>query len=185
MNLPDIDTKCGKHFRYRDFIECSYTWNKTRVDNIPKQIETYRSMEAITSEILDPVQEEFGKIILTYGFSSAALVKEIKINPYPNITPSRDQHAGSELNRNKALICKRRGIAVDFYVGGVSSHIVACWVAENTNYDRLYFYSTHSPFHVSYGPDQSKSIVYMKGFLGGRHQPYVLTTGKFSGLKLC
>lgn len=185
MSLPDIDSHCGKHFIYRDFIECSDTWNRTRVDNLPKKIDTYRAIEAITDTILDPAQEAFGKVYLTYGFSSATLVKEIKKNPYPNITPSGDQHAGAEVNRNNSLICKRLGIAVDFYVGGVSSLEVACWVAENTNFDRLYFYSPHCPFHVSYGPEHNKSIVYMKGFLGGRHQPYVINKEKLRNLKLC
>jgi len=125
----------------------------------------------MTEEILDPVEEEFGKVYLTYGYSSPALVKAIKQNPYPNITPSGDQHSGSELNRNENLICDRRGIAVDFYVGGVSSLIVAQWVASNTNFDRLYFYSAHRPFHVSIGPDNSKLVMYMRGYLGGRFQP--------------
>ncbi|QPB72223.1 hypothetical protein D5125_16970 [Magnetovirga frankeli] len=178
MELPNIDDKCGLHFSYRDFIECSDTWKKTRIRNVPQQIDTYRAIERITQEILDPVQEYFGKVNLTYGFSSPTLVKEIKKNHYPNITPSGDQHSGSELNKNNKLICDRRGIAVDFYVGGVSSLVVACWVAENTNYDRLYFYSPHSPFHVSVGPENNKAIVYMKGFLGGRHQPYIYSLEK-------
>lgn len=185
MELPDIDSKCGRHFTYRNFIECSDTWKKTRVNNIPEQIDTYRAIRDITAEILDPVAEQFGKVNLTYGFSSPALVKEIKKNSYPNITPSSDQHSGSELNKNKKLICNRQGIAVDFYVGGFSSLVVACWVAENTNFDRLYFYSPHSPFHVSIGPENSKSIVYMKGFLGGRHQPYVYNLEKLKAHKEC
>jgi hypothetical protein len=183
--LPSIDDQCGTHFTYRDFIECSDSWKRTRVENIPQQIDTYQAIDQITREILDPVQEEFGKVYLTYGFSSAALVKEVKTHPYPNISPSGDQHAGCELNRNGNLICKRRGIAADFYVGGVSSHQVACWVAENTNFDRLYFYSAHSPFHVSYGPEHNRSIVYMEGFIGGRHQPYVINVEKLRDLKTC
>ncbi len=62
---------------------------------------------------------------------------------------------------------------------------VACWVAENMNFDRLYFYSAHSPFHVSYGPEQNRSIVYMEGFIGGRHQPYVMNVEKLRDLKTC
>ena len=103
-------------------------------------------------------------------------------NSYPNITPAGDQHSSCELNRNGKPRCPRLGIAVDFYVGGVSSHEVACWVATDTDFDRLYFYSPHNPFHVSVGPDESRSIVHMKGFLGGRHQPHVINIDKFLNL---
>ncbi|MBF0220023.1 MAG: hypothetical protein HQL49_10935 [Gammaproteobacteria bacterium] len=185
METPGIDEQCGKHFVFRDFFECSDTWRKTRIENIPRELDTYHAIKAITEEILDPVQDEFGKVRITYGFSSAALVKEIKKNPYPNITPSTDQHSGHELNKNNTLICKRRGIAVDFYVDGISSQLVACWVAENTNFDRLYFYSSHSPFHVSFGPERSKSIIWMEGYIGGRHQPHNYTLDKLKALRAC
>ncbi len=182
METSSIDAKCGEHFTYRDFIECSDSWKKSRVGNIPKQLGTYQAMERISKGILDPVYEKFGQTYLTYGFSSATLVKEIKKNPFPNITPAGDQHASCEFNRNGNPICKRLGIAVDFYVGGVSSHEVACWVVKNTNFDRLYFYSPHSPFHVSVGEDETRSIVHMKGFLGGRHQPHVMNVDRFLNL---
>jgi len=179
MDIPNLDEQCGKHFTYRDFIECSDSWKRTQVDNTPKQPETYLAIDLLVKEILDPVTETFGQVILTYGFSSAALVKEVKTNSYPNITPSGDQHASCELNRNGNLICDRKGLAVDFYVAGVSSFEVAKWIVQNTKFDRLYFYSAHRPFHVSVGPDESKSIVFMDGYRGGRHQPKVMTLERF------
>lgn len=185
VELPDIDSKCGEYFTYRDFIECSNTWKTTRIGNIPKQIETYQSIDQITAEILEPVEREFGKIYLTYGYSSQSLVKAIKQNTYPNITPSGDQHSGSELNRNGNLICDRKGIAADFYIGGINSLIVAQWVAKNTSFDRLYFYSPHSPFHVSIGPENNKKIMYMKGYIGGRHQPITYSFKKLLAHREC
>ena len=179
MDIPNLDEPCGQHFTYRDFIECSDSWKRTHVDNTPQQRETYLAIDQLVSEILDPVKEIFGKVVLTYGFSSAALVKEVKTNAYPNITPSGDQHASCELNRNGKLICDRKGLAVDFYVAGVSSLEVAKWIVQNTYFDRLYFYSAHRPFHVSIGPDDSKSIVFMDGYRGGRHQPKVMALDKF------
>lgn len=185
MALPDLDEKCSNYFTYRDFVECSDSWKRTRVSNVPRVVDTYLAIAAIAKNILDPVQEKFGKIYLTYGFSSAALIKEIQAKPYPNITPSGDQHSGCELNSKRKPICRRGGMAVDLYVGGVSSQVVACWVADNTEFDRLYFYSPRSPFHVSCGPENNRSIVYMKGFLGGRHQPYVLTAEKLREISAC
>jgi len=178
-DIPGLDEPCGQHFRYRDFIECSDSWRLSQVDNVPLQADTYRAMQTMAEQILDPVTEQFGRVILTYGFSSANLVKRVKQNPYPNITPSGDQHASCELNRNGMPICPRLGIAVDFHVAGVSSHEVACWITRNTPFDRLYFYSRHRPFHVSIGPDHSRSIVFMDGYRGGRHQPRVMNEATF------
>ena len=51
--LPSINGQCGTHFTYRDFIECSDSWKRTRVDNVPQQIDTYQAIDQITREILD------------------------------------------------------------------------------------------------------------------------------------
>lgn len=179
MELPDINSPCGKYFTYKDFFECSDTWKAYKIDNTPKEMATFASIKELCSEILDPVWDKFGEVKLTYGFSSPALVKLVQWQKFPNITQSSDQHSGWELNRNGSPICRRLGIAVDFYVAGCSSLEVAQWVAMSTNFDRLYFYSVHRPFHVSVGPECKKSIVWMDGFRGGRHQPRVQTLSKF------
>jgi len=83
FELPHIDEKCGEHFTYRDFIECSDSWKKHPVANIPKQLKTYRAIERLCSDILDPVWSTFGEVILTYGFSSPTLVAEVKKNKFP------------------------------------------------------------------------------------------------------
>ena len=177
--FPHPDDRCGEFFVYRDFLECSDSWKRSEVDNIPRQLDTYAAIRQMCRDILDPISEVFGKVILTYGFSSPLLVNVVKQNPYPNITPSGDQHAGSELNTKGELICNRRGIAVDCYVAGVSSLEVARWIVQNTPFDRLYFYSPHRPFHVSVGPENSRSVVWMDGYRGGRHQPRVVSNDKF------
>ncbi|WP_156043016.1 peptidase M15 [Marinobacterium lacunae] len=182
MELPDLDQPCGAHFIYRDFCECSDTWKAHKIDNTPKELETYESIRDMCREILDPVWREFGEVKLTYGFSSPALVNLVKKQSYPNITPSGDQHSGSEINRNGKRICSRLGISVDFYVKGVSSLQVAQWVVKNTNFDRLYFYSSHRPFHVSVGPECKKKIVLMDGYRGGRHQPINRSVEQFLSL---
>lgn len=179
MDLPDLDQPCGKFFKYRDFLECSDTWKVYKIDNTPKEPQTYESIRALCREILDPVWDNFGEVTLTYGFSSPALVNLIKKQSFPNVTPKSDQHSGSEFGRNGSRICSRLGISVDFYVKGFSSLRVAQWVVRNTSFDRLYFYSAHRPFHVSVGPECKKSIVWMDGYRGGRHQPKVQTIERF------
>ncbi len=133
--------------------------------------------------LLDPLCDCFCKPVLTYAFASPQLVKQIKKNSYPNINPPGDQHAGCELNTRGKPVCKRLGLAVDIYVPGFSAHQAACWIVSNTPFDRLYFYSKHRPFHVSIGPENSKAIVFMQGFLGGRHQPRVMKSEGFLQLR--
>ncbi|MBY5990512.1 hypothetical protein [Ferrimonas balearica] len=180
--LPSPDSSCGKHFTYKDFIECSDSWVRARPSNVPQQLATYQAIDTLCQTVLDPIWAQFGPIKLTYGFSSASLVKVVKETPYPNITPSGDQHAGCELNRAGKPICPRLGQAVDCYVPGVSSLVVAQWAAQHTPFDRLYFYSAHRPFHISAGPDNSRSIVWMDGYRGGGHQPRVQSPQRFQSL---
>ena len=87
-SMPHPDDRCGEFFVYRDFFECSDSWTRSKVDNIPLQFETYASIRQMCRDILDPVSEVFGKVHLTYGFNSPALVGEVKKTPYPNITPT-------------------------------------------------------------------------------------------------
>ncbi|HPB76993.1 MAG TPA: hypothetical protein PLY96_17305 [Chromatiaceae bacterium] len=44
----------------------------------------------------------------------------------------------------------------------------------NTRFDRLYFYGTDLPIHVSYGPDHSRQIVEMRPTAAGRLVPRVV-----------
>jgi hypothetical protein len=175
----NLDDECGRHFRYRDFVECSETWWRTRVHNVPQQPETYLAISDLVATVLDPLSDHLGRPVLTYAFSSPALTKLIKRVPYPNISQPGDQHASCELNTRGTLICTRRGMAVDIYVPGVSSFVAASWVVANTAFDRLYFYSEHRPFHVSAGPEQNKSITIMRGYKGGRHSPSTISANSF------
>ena len=46
----------------------------------------------------------------------------------------------------------RLGIAADFIVEDENMLEGALWIAENLKFDRLYFYGTNRPIHVSIGP---------------------------------
>jgi hypothetical protein len=148
---------CGRHFTYRDFVECGETWQRTRVDNAPRRPETYAAISDLCYFVLDRVVDQFGPIKLTYVFASAALDSLVHKKATPaNTTRDRDQHAGCELNRNGKPYCPRLGQGVDFIVPGRGSLEVAQWILAHTPFDRLYFYSDTRPFHVSYGPEQTR-----------------------------
>ena len=39
---------------------------------------------------------------------------------------------------------------------------VALWIAENLKFDRLYFYGTNRPIHVSIGPENTRQVTLMQ-----------------------
>ena len=110
MKVFDIQQKCSKYFTYSDLINCGETLAKTpNLNNNPENEETYKAIGELCSNILDPVQDKFGKIKLTYGFASNNLTRKIKKDIYPKL----DQHSGYEKNRKGEYICQRLGLACD------------------------------------------------------------------------
>ena len=165
--------KCSKFFSYKDIYQCGETWfkNKELISNIPKENATYEGIKKLCENILDPIHENFGKINLTYGFASLELTKKFKGRIYP-IT---DQHAGFEKINNGEFICKRLGQAVDFKITNVSSLKIGHWIIENQlPFDRIYFYGSEKPLHISYGPENKKQIILMKEYKKNKRVPQVI-----------
>ena len=158
MQVFNIQQKCSKYFTYSDLINCGETLAKTpNLNNNPENEETYKAIGELCSKILDPVQDKFGKIKLTYGFASNNLTRNIKRNIYPKL----DQHSGYEKNRKGEYICQRLGIACDFYIHDTKMDEVSRYIINNLPFDRLYFYGENRPIHVSYGPDHKQQIIKM------------------------
>lgn len=169
-SIPTVEEKCGRLYNFEDLIQCGETWERTKVDNIPKQPETYNALADLARLILEPVIDYFGGIKLTYCFASSALTKNIG----RGIAPKLDQHSSCELNTRGALICDRAGAAVDFVVEDEDMAEVANWVAIHCQFDRLYFYGKDRPTHVSIGPDNSRAL-FVVSEKNGRRIPKVVT----------
>ena len=169
-DIPALDTPCGTHFRYRDFIECGDTWTLHRVDNTPRMPDTYNALHGLATQILDPVIDYFGMIKLTYGFASPCLTRHIKTR----IEPRLDQHAANEFTRGGKPVCPRGGAAVDFIVENEDMLEVAKWIKENCAYDRIYYYGPDRPIHVSYSTSQARQA-YEMHTISGRRIPRKLT----------
>ena len=176
--LPRLDDPCGQHFLYRDFIACGETQAKTGLPNIPQQVETCNALTRLAAQILDPVVDYFGEIVLTYGFCSRELAKHVP----GRIAPALDQHVSHELNTRGQPICKRLGAAVDFIVTDESMFEVAQWIVQHTPFDRLYFYDDKRPLHVSCGPEQKGEVVVMIVSKTGRLVPRVVSAKDFLAL---
>ena len=169
QTIPDLDSLCGQNLSYRHIIECGETQAKTGLANTPKQADSYTALYELATNILDPVIDYFGMIKLSYGFCSHDLGKHIK----GRVAPKLDQHAAHETNSKKTIICPRLGAAVDFIVEDENMREVADWVAENTSFDRLYFYGENRPIHVSYGPEQKGEYIDLVMTESGKQVPKV------------
>ncbi|MBT8123627.1 MAG: DNA phosphorothioation-associated putative methyltransferase, partial [Gammaproteobacteria bacterium] len=176
--LPDLDESCGQYLTFRKLIECGETLRETSIANLPKQIETFNSLFDLATKILDPVIDYFGMIKLTYGFCSSDLARKIP----GGIAPKLDQHASCEINRNGNYICSRLGAAVDFIVEDENMLEVAQWIVANTPFDRLYYYGSDKPIHLSFGPESSGEVVIMRAMKNGKLMPKRIRTDLFTEL---
>jgi hypothetical protein len=142
------------------------------INNTTQSSETIKSLEKLVAEVLIPVENQFGPLQITYGFTSAELTKYIAKNSPAGTAPKLDQHASCEVNSKSNLYCVRYGAACDFVVNDIESmHLVAEWINDNLSFDRIYFYGTDRPIHVSVGPDNSKFIQIMGTSSTGKRVP--------------
>jgi hypothetical protein len=111
--------------------------------------------------------EYFGSIRLTYGFCSLELGRHIKAR----VAPALDQHAAHELNRRGEPICARGGAACDFLVEDEDMRGVAGWIIANLPFDRLYFYGSRRPIHLSYAASELRDAIEMRAGPSGRLVP--------------
>jgi hypothetical protein len=144
--IPNLDAPCGRYLTYRHLIECGETQQRTRLPNLPNNPDTYTALYELASNVLDPIIEYFGSIKLTYGFCSSDLSRAIS----GGIAPSLDQHAAHERNRKGRYVCQRLGAAADFIVDDENMREVVDWISKNVRFDRVYFYGTNRPIHVSF-----------------------------------
>lgn len=171
----DLDAPCGRYFKYRDFVECSTTWQRLAAEldpllpnlNVPRERATLEGIDALCERLIDPVCDRFGRVQLTYGFASPAFSRRVR----RGIAPALDQHAGSERLRTGSLVCPRQGQAVD--LRGASGVVweIAQYVARELPFDRLYYYGPDRPFHVSSGPENSRQITLLRASPSGHIYP--------------
>lgn len=129
------------------------------------------SIRLLCERILLPVQNQFGLVKVTYGFTSANLVSLIRKKNPSGTAPELDQHAASELNSGDKLISKRRGSACDFFIKNYSMADICRFMVNNLDFDRLYFYGDNRPIHVSISDKPVKHLQIMCESSSGRRYP--------------
>lgn len=143
------------------------------LDNFPVQPDSIKALASLLKEVLIPVHNKFGNIKITYGFVSSQLNTFIQKNSKSGTYPSIDQHSSHELNSKNTLICNRGGIACDFYVIGFEEkmNVVTDHIVNNLNFDKLYYYGSDRPIHVSVGKEMIKHLQIMNESENGRRIP--------------
>ncbi|WP_371187842.1 hypothetical protein [Thalassotalea maritima] len=138
--------------------------------------ETSLSVEAIATLlkcILIPIEKELGTIFITYGFVSGKLNTFIQKNNPVGTSPSIDQHSSHEHNAKHKVICKRGGVASDFYVTGYEKNMdrVVDFIVNNLEFDRIYYYGKDRPIHVSVSHEMHRHLQLMSLTKDGKRIP--------------
>jgi len=141
------------------------------IDNTPKSESSVRALEGLVEHILEPIRAHFGKLTITHGFTSLALINRVP----RGVARGLDQHCSHELNTRGSRICQRDGASADIYVEGVASGELARYVHKYLPFDRMYVYGRDCPLHVSYSPQaQERQVVLMLAGAGGKRIPRVV-----------
>lgn len=166
-SIPSLDQKCGRYLTFRDLIECGETQAALHIENMPLEPESFNAIFDLASHVIDPVIDYFGMVKLTFGFCSPALASKIN----GRIAPKLDQHAAHERTRRGGHICDRLGAACDFLVEDEDMASVVEWIIVNVKFDRLYFYGSKRPIHISYSPTPARQVIDMIEIPEGRLVP--------------
>lgn len=117
--------------------------------NVPNNVTSKLALEFMLFELLLPLKARFGKLVITYGFTSFPLKKFIQKASPSGTAPTLDQHSSHETNSMGKQICSRGGAACDFLMEGVATSDIVRFITRNLNYDRIYYYGNNRPLHVS------------------------------------
>jgi len=136
---------------------------KLEGDNTPLQQQSIDSLRQLHHDIVSPLEQAFGNVHITYGFTSPELLRRIKKDSPGHIAPELDQHASFELNLRGNRICKRDGAACDITLSGYENQMqrIAHYIVDNLKFDRLYFYGDSRPIHISVGPENNRFVQIM------------------------
>lgn len=141
------------------------------LDNHPISPLSKRSIELLINQILIPLEREFGKINITYGFTSTKLKQYISKHAPAGTAPKLDQHSASEINVAGNQICERNGASCDIKIENYSSSEVVRYIVSKLNYDRIYFYGAQRPIHVSVSDTPIKHLQIMRNSSNGKRYP--------------
>ena len=169
-SLPD-DRSFLEHSLGKQLLEWHLLRHPNDISNKPKSTDTLQALELLVSDILIPVEREFGSVKVTYGFTSSELIAYIKKNTPAGTASSLDQHASCEHNQRNNKVCDRGGSSCDFILENRSMADVTRFITEHLNFDRIYYYGATRPIHVSVNDLPSRHLQLMSESSSGRRFP--------------
>ena len=141
------------------------------IDNRPKSQDSIDALNALISNILEPIRLHYGHLTITHGFTSRALVNRVP----SGVAKHLDQHCSHEINGRGKRICHRNGASADFYVPSVAAIELVAYVFDHLPFDRIYYYGVENPIHISYVEGDNAGQMIQMLERNGRRTPRVIT----------
>ena len=154
--------RLSRHFFMREFLYSEIA-NFHQLQNIPDHpdlaIETGR---AFCTQILDPLEDTFGRVAVRSGYRSAALNtfgNEHKLNcarnDYPQECHIWDRGSGAEAIAGASIVIPW---FVDRYEAGRDWRDLAWWIHDHVPYSEMWFFPKLCAFNISWRPEPWRQI---------------------------
>ncbi len=141
------------------------------IDNRPKSQDSIDALNALISNILEPIRLHYGHLTITHGFTSQALVNKVP----SGVAKHLDQHCSHEINGRGKRICDRNGASADIYVPNVTAIDLVAYVFDHLPFDRIYYYGVENSIHISYVEGDNAGQVIQMLKRNGRRTPRVIS----------
>ena len=154
--------RLSKHFYMRDFLFSEIN-GFHGVPNVPDNPDlTVQNGRQLCSQLLDPLEETFGRVAIRSGYRSAELNRfgnENNLNCARNDNPIEchiwDLHAGQDAVSGTSLVIPW---FADQYETGRDWRDLAWWVHDHLPYSEMWFFPKLAAFNLVWRPPPQRTI---------------------------
>ena len=154
--------RLSKHFYMRDFLY-SEIGSFHGVPNLPRDPDlTIETGRALCTELLDPLEETFGRLAIRSGYRSAQLNQfgnENRLNCARNDNPLEchiwDRDSGDAAIAGTSLVIPW---FADQYDSGRDWQDLAWWVHDHLAYSEMWFFPKLAAFNLTWRPTPLRTI---------------------------
>lgn len=154
--------RLSRHFYMRDFL-CSEISNFHGIPNIPDDPDlAIENGRRLCTELLDPLEETFGRIAIRSGYRSAALNRfgnENGLNCARNDNPLEchiwDRGSADEAIAGTSLVVPW---FAERYAAGSDWRDLAWWIHDHLPYSEMWFFPKLAAFNLTWRPVPQRTI---------------------------
>ncbi|QJF53229.1 hypothetical protein [Roseobacter ponti] len=154
--------RLSRHFYMRDFL-CSEISSFHGIPNIPDDPDlAIENGRRLCTELLDPLEETFGRIAIRSGYRSAALNRfgnENNLNCARNDNPLEchiwDRGSADEAIAGTSLVVPW---FADRYAAGRDWRDLAWWIHDHLPYSEIWFFPKLAAFNLTWRPVPHRTI---------------------------